>query len=111
MNRSTCSTRKQKITKQGRRTKHPASPTVRQASAMKGLRMAVVTVTRWSMTPWSSGSVTLAMLKVLRMVSDRRLRQPRGSLALETRGASLGHSRLLEEREEIQTQMHGTELT
>lgn len=37
--------------------------TVWHATAIKGLLMAVVTETMWSMTPSSSGLVTLAMLK------------------------------------------------
>lgn len=61
---------------------------------MTGLRMAVVIETMWSITPWSSGSVTFEMLKMFRTVSDRRFRQPRGSWALAASDASGGHSRL-----------------
>lgn len=64
---------------------------------MKGLLMAVVTETKWSMTPSSSGLVTFAILKTWRTVSDRRFRQPRGSWALATSDASGGHSRLKEQ--------------
>lgn len=59
--------------------------------------MAVVMETMWSMTPSSSGFVTLAMLNTLRTVSERRFRQPRGSSALATSDASGGHSRLGEQ--------------
>lgn len=76
--------------------------TVWHATAMNGLRMAVVTETMWSMTPSSSGLVTLAMWKMWRTVSDRRFRQPRGSWALPTSDASGGHSWLRErEREAV----------
>lgn len=64
---------------------------------MAGLLMAVVMETMWSMAPSSSGLVTLARLKTLRTVSDRRFRQPRGSWALVTSDASGGHSRLGEQ--------------
>lgn len=76
---------------------HGSSLTVWHATATKGLLMAVVTETRWSMTPSSSGLVTLARLKMFRTVSDRRFKQPRGSWALATSEASGAHSRLREQ--------------
>lgn len=64
---------------------------------MKGLLKPVVTETMWSITPSSSGLVTLAMLKMFLTVLDSRFRQPRGSWALATSDASGAHSRLQEQ--------------